>query len=496
MSRNPINLANKIGFVIENFDKTNKRHLGICVCGVKGTVSYDSLFKEKFCRNDICKYFQQSKRLDEIEMKIIIEEKHCILISLSSKGVNGILSFICECGFKQQSSWLHFYREKFCKNYKCKHYHRQKEISDDIFKDWVEFEKFILCKKEGNSFYIQCERKHTFKSNYDLWRLEKRCKICNLENFYMKHNCNLLYNEETFPDNITINTVPYICSKGHIIKNLTKNCFNARINQNLDPCAICSVLKRSSNRYSDIYKELNNRNCFLVSKNKRDIIYMCSFCDKECKTQDNNIFRDTFTGLCLECTNPFNDPKIQEQIKNTIIEKYGVENIMHLPEIFSKVVKSSFTRKEFIFPKSKRKVYILGYEHLAIQYLLKYKEKILDRYIEEDEIQVDNISSFEYFDDNKKKHKYYPDIYILNTNLIIEVKSDFTFNKCPRINHLKCLAVVKSGYNMKLMIFNSKEKLIDIHYYLVSGRNYSLRNEFKKLDENIDIINLKDDIME
>ena len=133
MSRNPTKQAEKYNFILINFKNNNKRHIGICECGITGTVSYDSLRKGKFCRNNRCRYYQSSKRLDESEMKIIILEKKCVLISLLKKGKDGILRFICNCGFEQESSWLLFYRDHFFKYYKCEKYHRQKEITTELY---------------------------------------------------------------------------------------------------------------------------------------------------------------------------------------------------------------------------------------------------------------------------------------------------------------------------------------------------------------------------
>jgi len=166
--------------------------------------------------------------------------------------------------------------------------------------------------------------------------------------------------------------------------------------------------------------------------------------------------------------------------KNKFFQKYGVYNPLQVPEIFHKVMKSQFTRKEYIFP-SGRKEMILGYENRAIDYILDNRDNILKRKITEDEIIVDDsIPNFDYLDDYGKKHKYYPDIYIKDTDLVIEVKSIYTFNLAPRINYLKFKAVNKAGYNLKMMMFEKKQ-LIDIHYYLKNGKCYSHRDKTIKL---------------
>jgi len=58
----------------------------------------------------------------------------------------------------------------------------------------------------------------------------------------------------------------------------------------------------------------------------------------------------------------------------------------------------------------------------------------------------------------KKIHYYYPDIYIKSKNLIIEVKSDYTYNQQLIKNIIKSLAVRKAGYNFEFWIYTDKAK--------------------------------------
>ena len=84
-SKNPTLVAKQCNFTLYNpEEKTeSKKHIGICECGTKCSVSYESLRKRKFCRNTECKYFQPQKRLDKNDMKIIMEDKKCEIISIS-----------------------------------------------------------------------------------------------------------------------------------------------------------------------------------------------------------------------------------------------------------------------------------------------------------------------------------------------------------------------------------------------------------------------------
>jgi hypothetical protein len=151
-----------------------------------------------------------------------------------------------------------------------------------------------------------------------------------------------------------------------------------------------------------------------------------------------------------------------ETFHQTMTSKYGFPYALQNSEIFSKMIKSSFTKKDYTFPKTRRTVQIMGYEPRAIDYLLKHENKFLKRMIEEDEILIgDDIPTFLYKDDDNRDHIYYPDIYIKDTKLIYEVKSDYVFSRDARKNYLKFCEVAKRDYVLKVLIFDDK-KLLDI----------------------------------
>jgi len=357
VNRNPTLVAEKCNFKLNTIYNKNvtvktKKHIGSCDCGTKCSVSYESLRKQKFCRNSGCKYFQAQKRLDKDDMKIIMEERNCETINISDDpGVKALLKFKCDCGFVQENTWLCLYnKEDFCKYYKCRYYYKLKELTVELIIEWFKFEnyKYNSLLNERNTrlsdtcvrFNLTCPNNHKFNTNICNWKNGSRCNICKLQQYYKENNCTLIYNENTFPENITVNVIPYVCSYGHLINNLTKNCFNARINQKLDPCSTCSEESSLINRINNIDNILINKNCKLISKNKRRVCYLCSECKNNCYTNDSNITSIKFSGKCLQCTNPFNKKEIQEQIKKTIHTLYGVNNIMHLPEIFKKSLRA------------------------------------------------------------------------------------------------------------------------------------------------------------
>lgn len=57
----------------------------------------------------------------------------------------------------------------------------------------------------------------------------------------------------------------------------------------------------------------------------------------------------------------------------------------------------------------------------------------------------------------EKKHRYYPDIYIPSRQLLIEVKSDYTYKKQLEQNQCKREQAVKDGYTFEFWICDKKK---------------------------------------
>jgi hypothetical protein len=139
------------------------------------------------------------------------------------------------------------------------------------------------------------------------------------------------------------------------------------------------------------------------------------------------------------------------------MERYGVRNVSQDPFIFEKIVKKSYTGKKYKLPSGKV-VHIQGYEGQAI-------DDLLDEKIEENDIYFGkDIPTFSYIQDNIQ-HVYHPDLFVKSQNLIVEVKSDYTYKKELDKNFLKFKKVIEDGYRLRLMIYNDKLNLIkDVNF--------------------------------
>lgn len=156
-------------------------------------------------------------------------------------------------------------------------------------------------------------------------------------------------------------------------------------------------------------------------------------------------------------------PLFSQIVKNksikTSIKRYGVNNAMQNEVIFSRNKASGFKQKSYLLPSGKE-VKIQGYENKALDLLLKTYSEI-DILVNDKEIEK-RIGEIWYKDENNKQHRYFPDIFIISENKIIEVKSDWIYNKNKKINILKQKSCLDTGFKFEFMILNKKGELLSI----------------------------------
>jgi hypothetical protein len=268
---------------------------------------------------------------------------------------------------------------------------------------------------------------------------------------------------------------PIECPNGHVNRKMTATRARQLVNQNQDVCVLCRKNEKKTDRVEFMKKRLASFGATLVSLSQdRSLVYICK-CGQECKSWESNVLRENCIG-CPSCSNPFNSPEIQAQIKRTNLEKYGVinpgqrqdvkdkikstnlrkygvENAMQDKEIFSRNLSSSFQkRKLYTFPSGKQ-VEVMGFEPFCLDYLLTlYKEEDII-------VETKNIPHFAYEFDGKTK-TYFPDIFIPKQNMIIEVKSTWTYEKDKDQNLAKFHAVNRAGYNLDLYVFDKAGKIM------------------------------------
>jgi hypothetical protein len=142
----------------------------------------------------------------------------------------------------------------------------------------------------------------------------------------------------------------------------------------------------------------------------------------------------------------------KKKFKETMFLRYGVEQVMHYTPSFEKSIDTSYKKKIYIFP-SGRVEKIQGYEGFGIN-------DLLNSGYSEDDIVISNqeIEKFTgkiwYNDSENKRRKYYPDIYIISENRIIEVKSKYTYDSAYSINMRKRKASLDLLLNFEFWIYD------------------------------------------
>jgi len=128
------------------------------------------------------------------------------------------------------------------------------------------------------------------------------------------------------------------------------------------------------------------------------------------------------------------------------MDKYGVTNLSHSEEIYKNQQISGFSMKK--------------HENTGLYYRGTYELDFIN-YCVSRRIKIIQGKRFSYLHENKY-HYYFSDFFLPEKNLIIEIKSDYYWNRYLDINKLKMNSVIDSGYN----------------YILILNKNY---DEFDKI---------------
>ena len=149
---------------------------------------------------------------------------------------------------------------------------------------------------------------------------------------------------------------------------------------------------------------------------------------------------------------PLRNNDIFDKFKKTMLMKYNVEFWAQCEKNFDSF-KHINSYKEYTLPNNTT-VKLQGYEDYVLHELLK--EYDIDDILYKNADIHNNVGYIYYYLDNKK-HKYYPDFFIKSKNLIIEVKSKFTYEIDLNINLLKKESCINNGINFEFRIIDKNE---------------------------------------
>ena len=145
---------------------------------------------------------------------------------------------------------------------------------------------------------------------------------------------------------------------------------------------------------------------------------------------------------CLEkfgTKHAFQNEEVKDKIKITNNIRYGGDNSMHSEEIFLK--------------NRKKRLDIFNYKDTKLTYQGTYELDFIE-YCMLNNIKIENGQRIPYVFEGKNK-KYYSDFYLPNYNLIVEIKSTYTYNMEVLQNLAKCNTCLSNGYKF-LFIFDKK----------------------------------------
>lgn len=204
-------------------------------------------------------------------------------------------------------------------------------------------------------------------------------------------------------------------------------------------CEVCGCEKKiTRDKYYKNTKTINLYTCSekcAVSKIKQVLF------NNHGNEKYNN--REKYKETCLErygCVNTGQLEEVQNKMKQTYFEKHGVYHNMQNLESFDK---NQLSGKRTQID-----------ELTGLKYRGTYEKDFLN-YCVANNIQIKNHSnSIKYFFENKTK-LYHPDFYFEPLNLIIEIKSDYYFERFKDKNLAKQKECLKQGYNF-IFIINKK----------------------------------------
>lgn len=141
----------------------------------------------------------------------------------------------------------------------------------------------------------------------------------------------------------------------------------------------------------------------------------------------------------------------REKYKNTILERYGVEHLSQDSDFLEELLKKSFSYKSHRLPSGKV-ISLQGYEPKVIDYLLKYYDEDDILYTNKS---IENKIGKIFYQNTDKISRYFPDLYIISENKIVEVKSTFTYDLDIVKNMSKKEECLRRGIKFDFIIYDN-----------------------------------------
>lgn len=141
----------------------------------------------------------------------------------------------------------------------------------------------------------------------------------------------------------------------------------------------------------------------------------------------------------------------RDKYKSTILERYGVEHLSQDSDFLEELLKKSFSYKSYRLPSGKI-ISLQGYEPKVMDYLLKKYEEDDILYTNKS---IENKIGKIFYQNIDKVSRYFPDLYIISENKIVEVKSTFTYDLDIVKNMSKKEECLRRGIKFDFIIYDN-----------------------------------------
>lgn len=234
---------------------------------------------------------------------------------------------------------------------------------------------------------------------------------------------------------VEINVKCDVCNK---IKKLSYEKYIRNTKNMTEPyccCSECGLDKYKKTNFEKYGQSNPAKNEFVKEKKERTNFekYGC-----KCVIQNEIINEKAKTTMIKKygVEHALQNIKIKEKYKNTCLENFGFENAMQNQEVFDRNQISGFKLK--------------SHEPTGLKYRGKNELHFLD-YCFNNNINIEKPPSIKYEFENKNR-VYHPDFYLKEKNLIIEIKSNYYYNKYINKNLTKQEACISQGYDFIFII--------------------------------------------
>lgn len=292
--------------------------------------------------------------------------------------------------------------------------------------------------------------------------VECKCDICGntkiLEFRHYKKNikkydiyacsskCSIIKREKT-------NLIKY----GHLYHSMDKEKFNMM------------VKNTSQQKYGkDFYMQTEEFKERVIKTNLSKYGYKTPLQSENIKTKikETNLLKYGFE-------NPNQSEIIKNKTKKTNLLKYGYETASKSQLMKDKVKKTNLSKYGFEWPNQNQEIYhkiqkgrFKTKKYKNLFYKSTYELDFI-KYCENKNITIENSPSIKYEIDNINR-VYFPDFYLPQYNLIVEIKSIYTFNVEKELNLIKEKFCKKNNYRFIFIIdkqYENFELLINTNHF-------------------------------